>query len=155
DVVVKVLEAVHLLLAFRSFVVVVGVDVRWLENSLLKHYKGQLDGGATKTDSSLVFNPASPRDYLEKIFQIPFWLRPLTFSGEKGGTYEAFTAALGGTTAPRGAAPAVGGAQAPPPVPPQPANVPSSAGSGGTPLPLAETAGAPPGERSLPPPPRG
>ena len=34
--VVQVLEAVHLLLAFDLFVVVVGVDVRWLEGSLLQ-----------------------------------------------------------------------------------------------------------------------
>jgi hypothetical protein len=63
--VIKVLEAVHLLLAFRLFVVVVAVDARWLESSLREHYR-QLDGEG-----------ANPEDYLEKIFQVPFWLRPL------------------------------------------------------------------------------
>jgi KAP family P-loop domain len=41
--VVEVLQAVHLLLAFKLFVVVVGVDSQWLERSLLAHYKNLLD----------------------------------------------------------------------------------------------------------------
>jgi hypothetical protein len=67
DQVVAVLQAVHLLLAFPLFTVVVGVDVRWVERALRLHHKQLLDteGGA------------EPRDYLEKIFQIPFWLEPL------------------------------------------------------------------------------
>ncbi|MGH3822760.1 MAG: P-loop NTPase fold protein [Pseudonocardiaceae bacterium] len=65
DVVIKVLEAVHLLLAFPLFVVVVAVDARWLESSLREHY-AQLNADA-----------AVPADYLEKIFQVPFWVRPL------------------------------------------------------------------------------
>jgi hypothetical protein len=36
---VKVLEAIHLLLAFELFVVVVGVDPRWLNNALSEKYK--------------------------------------------------------------------------------------------------------------------
>ena len=63
DRVVEVLQAVHLLLAFKLFVVVVGVDSQWLERSLRAHYK------------SLLEEPAS---YLEKIFQIPFALRRMT-----------------------------------------------------------------------------
>jgi hypothetical protein len=63
--VIKVLEAVHLLLAFPLFVVVVAVDARWLESSLREYYT-QLRAGA-----------AVPADYLEKIFQVPFWVRPL------------------------------------------------------------------------------
>ncbi|MGI9000708.1 MAG: P-loop NTPase fold protein [Pseudonocardia sp.] len=63
--VVKVLEAVHLLLAFPLFVVVVAVDARWLEASLAEHY------------SQLGADAAVPADYLEKIFQVPFWVRPL------------------------------------------------------------------------------
>lgn len=63
--VVKVLEAVHLLLAFPLFVVVVAVDARWLESSLREHY------------SQLAADAAVPADYLEKIFQVPFWVRPL------------------------------------------------------------------------------
>jgi hypothetical protein len=63
--VVEVLEAVHLLLAFRLFVVVVGVDVRWVAQALRDRYPLQL-GYAPGI--------ASPMDYLEKVFQIPFWL---------------------------------------------------------------------------------
>lgn len=63
--VVEVLEAVHLLLAFPLFVVVVGVDIRWVSQALLTRYPGQLG----RKDSI-----ASPTDYLEKVFQIPFWL---------------------------------------------------------------------------------
>ena len=64
--VVDVLQAVHLLLAFKLFVVVVGVDSRWLERSLEKHFADMLD---------------EPDYYLEKIFQIPFALRRMTSSG--------------------------------------------------------------------------
>jgi hypothetical protein len=65
QLVIKVLEAVHLLLAFPLFVVVVAVDSRWLEHSLREHFR-QLSG-----------EDAEPIDYLEKIFQVPFWVRPL------------------------------------------------------------------------------
>ncbi len=80
DRVVQVLQAVHLLLAFPLFVVVVAVDARWLSQSLEKHY-GELLGGAAengKADADADEDVATPRDYLEKIFQIPFWVRPLT-----------------------------------------------------------------------------
>jgi KAP family P-loop domain/Clp amino terminal domain, pathogenicity island component len=63
--VVEVLQAVHLLLAFPLFVVVVGVDSRWLERSLRAHYRNLLE---------------EPDSYLEKIFQIPFMLRPMTLT---------------------------------------------------------------------------
>lgn len=62
--VVEVLEAVGLLLQFRLFVVVVAVDARWLEGALRNFYRGQLGGEGQ----------AGPGDYLEKIFQVPFWL---------------------------------------------------------------------------------
>jgi KAP family P-loop domain len=61
--VATVLQAVHLLLAFPLFVVVVGVDSRWVGRALRKQYPELLAGGDVE-----------PRDYLEKIFQIPFWL---------------------------------------------------------------------------------
>ena len=64
--VVEVLQAVHLLLAFELFVVVVGVDSRWLERSLREHYPNVL---------------MEPERYLEKIFQIPFALQPMTGAG--------------------------------------------------------------------------
>ncbi|HEX7154935.1 MAG TPA: P-loop NTPase fold protein [Thermoanaerobaculia bacterium] len=65
DRVVEVLQAVHLLLAFPLFVVVVGVDAQWLRESLrLKHAN--------------LWVSATPDDYLEKIFQVPFWLSAMT-----------------------------------------------------------------------------
>ena len=60
-----VLQAVHLFLNFPLFVVVVGVDTRWMETSLVKEL-GQLVDGSRGT---------SAQDYLEKIFQIPYWTR--------------------------------------------------------------------------------
>lgn len=65
ELVIKVLEAVHLLLAFPLFVVVVAVDSRWLTRSLAEHYS-QLRG-----------QDATPENYLEKIFQVPFWVLPV------------------------------------------------------------------------------
>jgi hypothetical protein len=77
DRVVEVLEAVNLLMAFPLFVVVVGVDPRWVENALIQKYQLQFTGqlrGQTKTgNKSLKVIQAS--DYLEKIFQIPFHLK--------------------------------------------------------------------------------
>ncbi|TFI57687.1 hypothetical protein E2493_13640 [Sphingomonas parva] len=64
--VVEVLEAVHLLLAFPCFVVVVAVDPQWLKLSLEKQY-----------DQLSRLSGPSAADYLEKIFQIPFWIRPI------------------------------------------------------------------------------
>ncbi|WP_198291690.1 P-loop NTPase fold protein [Pseudomonas asplenii] len=70
--VVDVLQAVHLLLTFPIFVVMVAVDVRWVSNALLKHYPGMISDGP-KT----VGDMASASDYMEKIFQIPYWMRPM------------------------------------------------------------------------------
>jgi hypothetical protein len=67
--VIEVLQAVHLLLAFDLFVVVVAVDSRWLSNSLISEHPSLV---GTVGDRS-----ATPRDYLEKIFQVPFWIQPL------------------------------------------------------------------------------
>lgn len=75
DRVIEVLEAVNLLMAFPLFVVVVGVDPRWVKNSLLKKYALQF-GLLEKTSASIT--PISVTDYLEKIFQIPFHLRQAT-----------------------------------------------------------------------------
>ncbi|MAS42993.1 MAG: hypothetical protein CML43_07560 [Rhodobacteraceae bacterium] len=81
--VVEVLEAIHLLLAFDLFVVVVGVDSRWIEGALGRFYRRQLtrDGAEGPADAG---DRPSVADYLEKIFQAPFRLRPLDF-GEGGG----------------------------------------------------------------------
>jgi hypothetical protein len=83
--VVKVLQAVHLLLYFRLFIVVVGVDARWLSRSLEKHYAGLLGGHSDGSDPAVSYaRSATPHDYLEKIFQIPFWLRPMTRNDQSG-----------------------------------------------------------------------
>jgi hypothetical protein len=71
--VVQVLQAVHLLLSFSVFVVVLAVDPRWLAQSLEIEYRKLLGGeGADGARRQ-----ATPEDYLEKIFQIPFRMEPL------------------------------------------------------------------------------
>lgn len=90
DTVVKVLEAIHLLLAFPLFVVVVGVDPRWLDNALNEKYKtlfGKKTGETSGTGNEIPVihydRPASSYDYLEKIFQIPFSLKPINKEGRE------------------------------------------------------------------------
>lgn len=90
--VVEVLQAVHLLLAFPLFAVVVGVDPRWVSRALLKEYPELLENRNNKSSHSKdklsekeeneeddsLFNEggsATAFDYLEKIFQIPFSLK--------------------------------------------------------------------------------
>jgi hypothetical protein len=84
--VVEVLQAVHLLLAFPLFVVVVGVDPRWLLRSLQRHYKEVLSSDTSEEDGAFGsdddrFWESTPQNYLEKIFQIPFALRPMSPTG--------------------------------------------------------------------------
>ncbi|KQY25218.1 hypothetical protein ASD16_07235 [Cellulomonas sp. Root485] len=69
--VLEVLEAVHLLLALELFVVVVGVDPRWLQRSLRHQYRDLVTSGDPTTDAYL---RVMPIEYLEKIFQIPLTL---------------------------------------------------------------------------------
>lgn len=71
DRVAEILEAVHLLLAFPLFVVVVGVDPRWLRRCLQAHYPELLGEVSSKPGA----RASTPQDYLEKIFQIPYALR--------------------------------------------------------------------------------
>lgn len=66
--VVQVLEAVHLLLTLELFVVVVGVDPRWLVRSLRSHYDEVLD------EAPADGLRATPEDYLEKIINLPLVL---------------------------------------------------------------------------------
>jgi hypothetical protein len=63
-VVIKVLEAVHLLVALPVFVVVVAVDPAWLHQAIRQHYE-----------------TVRPERYLEKIFQIPFQVQAMEGSG--------------------------------------------------------------------------
>ena len=74
DRVVELLEAVHLLLAFDLFVVVVGVDPRWLLHSLQRKFSAFQARPDKSTEGDLDW-VTTPQDYLEKIFQIPFSLR--------------------------------------------------------------------------------
>lgn len=68
--VVEVLEAVNLLMAFPLFIVVVGVDPRWVKIALEAKYQKQFTLN-TEEEGLRV----SPSNYLEKIFQIPFRLK--------------------------------------------------------------------------------
>jgi len=77
DKVVEVLQAVHMLLAFRLFVVFVAVDVRWVSQALLEHHPGLL--AMAPIDGRL----AAPGDYLEKIFQVPYWVRAVDQDGSR------------------------------------------------------------------------
>jgi hypothetical protein len=83
--VVEVLQAVHLLLAFPLFVVVVGVDARWISQSLDARYRELLHVGNSDAASLLEqsFGFATSEDYLEKIFQIPLWLRTMDANGAR------------------------------------------------------------------------
>ncbi|MFB7719461.1 tetratricopeptide repeat protein [Nocardia sp. NPDC056100] len=72
--VVDVLAAVHLLLALPLFVVVVGVDPRWLNKSLRQATSELSPGGP---------GAATPADYLEKIFQLTYTLPPMNETGCK------------------------------------------------------------------------
>jgi len=86
NVVVKVLEAIHLLLAFPLFVVVVGVDPRWLNNALTVKYKNLFGNQIEKgnINENIYFNEAATSyDYLEKIFHIPFALKPINKVGRE------------------------------------------------------------------------
>ena len=80
--VVEVLQAVNLLLAFPLFVVVVGVDPRWLLHSLEQHSVALLARRDEGRDTELEFLwQSTPLNYLEKIFQIPYTLRPMDSRG--------------------------------------------------------------------------
>jgi hypothetical protein len=81
EIVVKTLEAIHLLLAFELFVVVVGVDSRWLNHALDEKYVNFLETDKkqmAKQDKETI----TSYDYLEKIFQIPFALKSVTQSSK-------------------------------------------------------------------------
>jgi hypothetical protein len=84
--VIEVLQAVHLLLAFPLFVVVVAVDSRWLAHSLAEHYPALATSVRSVTQPGLNGadgDHATPSDYLEKIFQVPFWIEPLGSGARK------------------------------------------------------------------------
>jgi hypothetical protein len=78
--VLEVLEAVHLLLAYPIFVVVVGVDPRWLVHSLRHSFTALANSDGSPQRGS-DFSAATPQNYMEKIFQIPFSLQPMSQRG--------------------------------------------------------------------------
>jgi len=81
DRVIQVLEAVQLLLAFPLFAVVVAVDPRWLRQSLLDKYPRLLGAEVRANSQTSLGRAATPQDYLEKIFQVPFNLQPMDKPG--------------------------------------------------------------------------
>ena len=76
DRVVEVLKLIHLLLAFPLFVCVAAVDPRWITRCL-HQAPGLIDVCEVSDLDREVGVPATAADYLEKIFQIPLWLRPV------------------------------------------------------------------------------
>jgi hypothetical protein len=81
DKVVDVLQAIHMLLSFPLFVVVVAVDTRWMAHSLHTQFpkmigdRQALRAGLQPDKDDDGPQPADAQDYLEKIFQIPYWVR--------------------------------------------------------------------------------
>jgi hypothetical protein len=90
-----VLQAIHLLLAFELFVVVVGVDVKWIQDALAAQAGADQREveGATPEEIDLARRERAIA-YLEKIFQLPFWLRPLDARPGGDGSYGAYVRAL-------------------------------------------------------------
>lgn len=91
DKVVEVLQAVHLLMSFPLFVVVVGVDARWVKQALLdnydymKEYEELVREAKTLTEQHALYGKsATPFDYLEKIFQVPFWIKSMETEAARG-----------------------------------------------------------------------
>jgi hypothetical protein len=74
--VIRVLEMVHLLLAFPLFVCVVAVDPRWVAECLRETHKNVFVGDE-KEEDAVSSKRATVGDYLEKIFQIPIWMKPI------------------------------------------------------------------------------
>jgi len=95
----NVLQAIHLLLAFELFVVVVGVDVKRVRTALARALRPR---EAIDEDDDAVAQLAA--SYLEKIFQIAFWLAPLSAEGDDGGSYARYVKGLAGPAAKTGAA---------------------------------------------------
>ena len=87
DRVVEVLQAVNLLMSMQLFFVVVAIDPRWLFAALDQHHRHLLTdttaADTTAADTTAAARALSGRalDYLDKIFQVPFALRPV---GEHG-----------------------------------------------------------------------
>lgn len=141
DQVYAALQAVHLLLAFDSFVVVVGVDPAWVQGTLT-HAITKASGGEIGEKEVSGRRVALAERYLEKIFQLAIWLKPLESEGQDGGTYGAFIRALCASDKPRESPSAE-----PPPMPGREDE--SDAGSGGQ-SPMAAATANPQNETAPP-----
>jgi hypothetical protein len=75
--VLQVLEAVHLLLAFQQFVVVVAVDQRWLRSALLHQLPALREAPEIPSGADGHEDRPTAQDYVEKIFQLPLWVQPV------------------------------------------------------------------------------
>jgi hypothetical protein len=75
--VLQVLEAVHLLLAFQQFVVVVAVDQRWLRSALIRQLPALSEAREVSTIADEREERPTAQDYVEKIFQLPLWVQPV------------------------------------------------------------------------------
>jgi hypothetical protein len=132
ETVVQVLEAAQLLVKTRLFVVILAMDVRYVTKSLEKEYEGVLERN----------DEPSGLDYIEKIVQIPYRVRPIPRAAMKS--------FVEGLTTPGGAASRTGSAIAtapsPPPGPDPAQHGPDSDGEGRGDSP-------PPPPPPLPPPP--
>ena len=82
DRVVEVLQAIHLILAFKLFIVVVGVDCRWILHALRKEYSAFGGNGDDSGENNRKWQ-TTPHNYVEKIFQIPFALEQMKDKGYK------------------------------------------------------------------------
>jgi hypothetical protein len=80
DKVVDVLQAVNMLLSFRLFVVMVAVDARWLSRSLETKYRRFFGAAARRRNGDASARRATAADYLEKIFQVPYWVPQMSGS---------------------------------------------------------------------------
>ena len=72
--VVEVLEAAQLLVKTELFVVVIAMDVRYITKALEKAYEGVLDRRGAP----------SGLDYIEKIIQVPYRIRPISAEAMPG-----------------------------------------------------------------------
>jgi hypothetical protein len=75
NVVSEVLKAINLLLAFPLFVVVVGVDPSWLDIALNTKHSALFNLKAKPEDKTI--RKITTYDYLDKIFQVPFVIKPM------------------------------------------------------------------------------
>ncbi len=87
DRVVEVLQAVHMMLSLKLFVVVVAADPRWLLHSLRNHYselftrRGKLAEIEGISEEEAGAWTSTPQNYLDKIFQIPFSVAKMNDAG--------------------------------------------------------------------------